>query len=136
MKKATLTGFALMLALGGLSLFAQSQNTAQIQGSVQDASGWAVPVAEIKATQTETGVTRTAATGADGGYVLSNLPIGPYRLEVVKPGFSTFVQTGIILQVSTNPTVDVSLKVGGVNEQIQVEAMPRWWKRRPRASEP
>jgi hypothetical protein len=89
---------------------------------VQDASGSAVPGAEIKATQTETGVTRTAATGADGGYVLSNLPIGPYRLEVVKPGFSTFVQTGIVLQVSTNPTVDVSLKVGGVNEQIQVEA--------------
>ena len=40
-------------------------------------------------------------------YVLPNLPIGPYRLEVTKAGFSTYVQTGIVLQVATNPTVDV-----------------------------
>jgi hypothetical protein len=113
---------ALLLALGGVSLWGQSQNTSQIQGTVLDASGSAVPGAEIKATQTDTGVIRSASTGADGGYVLANLPIGPYRLEVVKQGFSTFVQTGIVLQVATNPTVDVSLKVGAVNEQVQVEA--------------
>ena len=121
-KMPVVTVFALIFALGGVSLWAQSQNTAQIQGTVQDASGSAVPGAEIRATQTDTGVTRTATTGAEGGYVLANLPVGPYRLEVVKQGFSTFVQTGIVLQVATNPTVDVSLKVGGVNEQIQVEA--------------
>ena len=50
------------------------------------------------------------------------MPIGPYRLEVSKSGFSTYVQTGIVLQVATNPTVDVSLKIGAVNEQVQVEA--------------
>ena len=55
-------------------------------------------------------------------YVLPNLPIGPYRLEVTKAGFSTYVQTGIVLQVATNPTVDVSLKIGAVSEQVQVEA--------------
>jgi hypothetical protein len=122
MKKTSVIVPALFIALGGLNLLAQSQNTSQIQGSVLDASGSAVPGAEIKATQTDTGVSRSAATGGDGSYVLSNLPIGPYRLEVSKPGFSTFVQTGIVLQVATNPTVDVSLKVGGVNEQVQVEA--------------
>ena len=53
---------------------------------------------------------------------LPNLPIGPYRLEVTKSGFSTYVQTGIVLQVATNPTVDVALKIGAVNEQVQVEA--------------
>ena len=87
-----------------------------------DASGAAVPGAEIKATQTDTGITRTTATGASGDYVLANLPVGPYRLEVTKPGFSTFVQSGIVLQVSTNPTVDISLKVGATSEQVQVEA--------------
>ena len=109
----------LVLATGWLP--AQT-STGSIQGSVQDASGSAVPGAEIRATQTETGAVRSANSGADGNYVLANLPIGPYRLEVSKPGFSTYVQTGIVLQVATNPTVDVSLKVGGVNEQIQVEA--------------
>ena len=54
--------------------------------------------------------------------MLPNLPIGPYLVEVTKDGFSKYVQTGIVLQVDTNPTVDVSLKVGAVSEQVTVEA--------------
>jgi hypothetical protein len=114
----------LLLALAGvlfsISLYAQGQ--AQIQGTVLDASGSAVPGADVKATQTQTGAVRNTTTGGDGAYVLPNLPIGPYRVEVGKQGFTTFVQTGITLQVNTNPTVDVSLKVGNVSEQVQVEA--------------
>ena len=101
-------------------LFAQS--TAQIQGAVQDASGSSVPGAEVKVTQIETGIVRSVSSGADGRYVLQNLPIGPYRLEASKMGFSTYVQTGIVLQVNTNPTLDVALKIGNVSEQVQVEA--------------
>ena len=58
----------------------------------------------------------------DGSYVLANLPIGPYRLDVSKQGFATYVQSGIVLQVATNPTIDVALKIGAVSEQVQVEA--------------
>ena len=61
-------------------------------------------------------------SAADGAYVFPNLPIGPYRIEVSKTGFSVYVQTGIMLQVNTNPTVDIALKVGNVSEQVQVEA--------------
>src|ERR1019366_9409900 len=113
---------SLLLLAGVLictSLYAQ---TAQIQGTVLDSTGSAVPGADVKATQTATGAVRTVSSGGDGGYVLSNLPIGPYRLEVSKQGFTTFVQTGIILQVNTSPTVEVALKVGNVSEQVQVEA--------------
>ena len=99
-----------------------AQATSQIQGTVQDASGSAVPGASIKATQTENGAVRTTTSGADGGYVLTNLPTGPYRVEVIKTGFSTYSQTGIVLQVSSNPTVDIAMKIGQVSEQVQVEA--------------
>ena len=54
-----------------------AQATSQIQGTVQDSTGAAVPGAEVKVTQTETGASRTANTGGDGGYVLPNLPTGP-----------------------------------------------------------
>jgi len=106
--------------LVSMSLWGQS--TGQIQGHVQDESGSAVPAADLKAVQTDTGAIRTATTGSDGVYVLSNLPIGPYRLEVSKPGFTAYVQTGIVLQVASTPTVDVTLKVGAVTEQVRVEA--------------
>ncbi|HLI84426.1 MAG TPA: carboxypeptidase regulatory-like domain-containing protein [Bryobacteraceae bacterium] len=102
--------------------WAQAVSTAQIQGTVQDATGAAVAGAEVKATQTDTGISRTTTTGADGGYVLSNLPIGPYSLEVSKQGFSRYVQTGIVLQVAASPTIDIALKVGEVSEQISVQA--------------
>jgi len=112
-----------LLLLAGLlictSIFAQ---TSQIQGTVLDSTGSAVPGADVKATQTGTGAVRNATSAADGTYVLSNLPIGPYRLEVSKQGFTTYVQTGITLLVNTTPTVDVALKVGNVSEQVQVEA--------------
>ncbi|PWT97913.1 MAG: hypothetical protein C5B51_30380 [Terriglobia bacterium] len=112
----------LVCALTCAGLWGQAQNTAQIQGTIQDASGLAVPGADVKATQTTTGVVRTAVTSEEGAYVLPNLPVGPYRLDVSKPGFATYVQTGIVLQVATNPTIDISLKVGNVSEQVQVEA--------------
>jgi hypothetical protein len=72
---------------------------------VHDSSGSAIPGAEIRATQTATGLARTAVAGADGGYVL-NLPLGPYMLEISKEGFTKYVQSGIVLQVDSNPTVD------------------------------
>jgi hypothetical protein len=96
--------------------------TAQIQGVVRDSSGSAVPEATIKATQTDTGAVRTVTSSADGNYVIAELPVGPYRLDVSKQGFTTYVQTGIVLQVATNPTIDIQLKVGAVTEQVRVEA--------------
>ncbi len=99
-----------------------AQGTAQLGGSVKDAGGLPVPAAEVKATQTGTGASRTVISGQDGAYALPNLPIGPYMLEVSKAGFSKYVQSGIVLQVDGNLTVDVALKVGGINEQITVQA--------------
>src|SRR5713226_5740426 len=104
-----------------VSAWAQ-QSTAQINGTVRDASGLAVPGAEVKATQTATGAVRTVISGSDGSYVLTDLPIGPYQMEVGKEGFSKYVQSGIVLQVASNPTIEVVLKVGSVSEQVQVEA--------------
>ena len=53
------------------AVLAWSQATAQIHGVVQDSSGAAVPAANIKATQTETGIVRTTTSGGDGGYVIT-----------------------------------------------------------------
>src|SRR6201999_610774 len=102
--------------------FAEAQSTAQINGTVRDAAGLAVPGSEIKATQTATGLVRTASSGADGAYILANLPVGPYVVEVSKEGFSKYVQSGIVLQVDSNPTVDAALRVGSVSDQITVQA--------------
>ncbi|HLI85063.1 MAG TPA: carboxypeptidase regulatory-like domain-containing protein [Bryobacteraceae bacterium] len=103
------------------ALFAQAGATSQISGVVRDPSGSAVPEAQVKATQTDTGIVRATQTGVDGAYVLPNLPIGPYRLEVSKQGFNTAAQQ-FTLQVATSPTVDVTLQVGAATQEVVVEA--------------
>jgi hypothetical protein len=62
---------------------------------------------------------------AAGYYVLTNLPVGPYRLEASKMGFRTYAQTGIELQVGTAPEIAITLAVGQVTETVQVEAQRR-----------
>ncbi len=106
---------------GGI-LAAQSVSTSQIQGTVQDAAGAGVPGAAVVAIETATGFAHATTTGAHGGFILANLPVGGYTLKVTKPGFVTYNQTGIILQVATNPTVNVQLKVGAESQEVEVAA--------------
>ncbi|HVB85392.1 MAG TPA: TonB-dependent receptor, partial [Candidatus Dormibacteraeota bacterium] len=101
---------------------AQVISTAQIRGTVQDSSGADVAGATITLTQTATGAVRTATSGADGTYSLPDLAIGPYRMQVTQAGFSKYVQTGIVLQVGASPTINVTLKVGAVTQEVQVSA--------------
>ncbi len=113
------TGF-LILAISCAVVLAQA--TAQISGAAKDQSGAVLPGVEITVTQTDTGIARNAITNETGSYVLPNLPIGPYRLEASLPGFRTFAQTGIVLQVNSSPAVNVTLEVGQVTEQFEVQA--------------
>src|SRR5437879_2102085 len=108
-------------AVVGATAWAQA-TTAQISGSVKDQSGAVLPGVEITVTQTATGAKRTAVTNETGNYVLASLPLGPYMLEAGLPGFKTYVQSGIVLQVNASPAINVVLQVGEVADQIEVQA--------------
>ncbi len=110
----------LILGLSCSSVWAQA--TAQISGTVRDQSGAVLPGVEITATQTDTGIARTAVTNETGSYVLANLAVGPYRLEAALPGFRTYQQTGIVLQVNASPAINPVLEVGQVSETVEVQA--------------
>src|SRR5437867_3008061 len=110
------------LLVGCLSSVVLAQSTAQLSGTVKDPSGAVLPGVEVTATQTATGSKRSVVTNETGSYVLTNLPVGPYRLEAARPGVRTFLQSGIVLQVGSNPVINVSLEVGQVTEQIEVQA--------------
>src|SRR5438876_10176709 len=99
-----------------------AQATAQISGAVRDQSGAVLPGVEITATQTETGAARMTVTNETGAFVLSNLAVGPYRLEAALSGFRTFVQSGIVLQVNASPVINLVLEVGQVAEHVEVQA--------------
>jgi len=122
MRRILLVGIAGVLVSLLSCSFIFAQATAQISGTVKDQTGAVLPGVEVMATQTETGIARSAVTNETGSYVLPNLAIGPYRLEASLPGFRTFAQTGIVLQVNSSPTVNPVLEVGQVTEQVEVQA--------------
>src|SRR5712691_640431 len=108
--------------LAHAGVWAQTSAVSQVSGAVQDSSGSAIVGAVVRVTQTETGFTRTAESGIDGVYRLPDLPIGPYKLEATQQAFGTYVQTGIVLQVNVNPTINITLQVGTAMQSVQVEA--------------
>ena len=101
---------------------AQAVSIAQMNGTVRDGSGAALPGVTVTATQTATGLKRETTTDERGLYVLANLPIGPYQLDVTLQGFRSFRQTGLVLEVSANPTINVTLELGRIEETISVQA--------------
>ena len=96
--------------------------TSQINGIIRDPGGLVIPGAAIKATQTAIGVVRTTTSGSDGGYVLPDLPIGPWMLEIVKAGFDKYVQQGIVLHVGDAVPVSVTLPIGPTAQTVNVIA--------------
>src|SRR5438132_5022988 len=122
MKSALVCLLAVILMSFCAATEAWAQATAQVSGTVKDQSGAVLPGVEITVTQTDTGITRSAVTNETGSYVLPNLAIGPYRVEAGLPGFRTYVQTGIVLQVNSSPVINVVLEVGQVAETVEVQA--------------
>ncbi len=104
-----------------LSLSAQ-QITGNIRGTVTDPSGAVIRGAAVTARQAETGLTREVTTDHDGNYVLQELPIGHYRLQVSATGFQEYVQDGITLNVSQTALVSARLAVGSEKQQVLVSA--------------
>jgi hypothetical protein len=113
--------FALALAVAPAAI-AQTVAVAQLSGTVVDDSGGALPGVEVTVTQTATGASRFVITEANGTYVFTNLPIGPYKLTAKLTGFSTYEQTGIVLTVGDTRSANVKMTVGGLTETITVSA--------------
>jgi Carboxypeptidase regulatory-like domain len=120
MRSTLVLGLCLIFSATVLS--AQTISTSQIRGVIQDSSGAAVAGASVTLTQTATGAVRTTTSSADGTYGLADLAIGRYTVEVTKEGFNKYVATDLILTVGVAPTLNITLQVGAVTQEVQVSA--------------
>jgi hypothetical protein len=97
-----------------------ASDTASISGTVTDPSGAVVAGVTVTATNIATGVATNQTTNTQGFYSFQALPLGTYSIGVTKPGFKAYQQTGLILDVNTALTVDVTLQVGDTSEKVEV----------------
>jgi hypothetical protein len=109
-----------VVVLSASAVFGQAVAIGSVSGSVTDQTGSSIPDATVRMTETDRGTVHSANTSPEGRYNFTNLPVGPYRLEVQAKGFKDFVQRGIVLEVAQNITLNVSLTVGALSETVEV----------------
>jgi hypothetical protein len=90
-----------------------------VSGSVTDGAGKAIGGAAIRLVQIETNRTRSAISGADGGFLLSNVAPGEYRLEAEHEGTRKYFRS-FTLAVNQEAWIEAPLLAGRLTETVQV----------------
>ncbi|HEY6249967.1 MAG TPA: TonB-dependent receptor [Candidatus Angelobacter sp.] len=119
MNKSVLTT-TLVFLLACIGVMAQT-TTATLSGVVRDSTGAVIPQVKITLKNVAKGTSRVVSTDSEGRYNLSAVEPGTYELRADRTGFATEVQTGLILTVGGASEVNLVLKVGQLNEVVNVK---------------
>ena len=116
-----LLGIVMLLSIS-MGAWAQSGNQASVEGTVSDSSGAVLPNAEVKLTNSGTGVTLTATTDPSGYFRFPVIPVGTYDLAVTQSGFAPYSAKSIIVGVGAKINLKVPMSIGGQKESVNVTA--------------
>jgi hypothetical protein len=114
--------FVLILS-GTLAAYSQ-QITGSIVGTVKDSSGAVVNTANVTATNTDTGFTRSVVANGYGEFRVDYLPVGNYTVEASAQNFKKFVQKNVMLTVDQTQTLQIALEVGAQSQTVTVTEAP------------
>lgn len=120
----SLVTFILMAFVFVGTTSAQVAITGKITGVVTDSSGAAVPNAQVTAQSNSLMTPRVTTAKSDGGYLFDLLPPGTYQITVTAQGFEKFNETGIVITAGFTATVSPKLKIGEVQQTVNVEGEP------------
>jgi hypothetical protein len=119
--RGVVIAFAIVLLLwSGQVTYGQSSAFATITGRALDPKGASVLNADVTATNTETGITRTTKTTSDGLYRFDNLPPGIYDVVLDASGFTKAEAKSVKLQVGEIRDVNFNLELAGQKQSVVV----------------
>jgi len=121
-----LRGLACLVLLATWALLpAEAQQiTGSIVGTVKDEQGALVTTANVKATNVDTGFSRSTTANGYGDYRIDYLPVGTYTVQVDAAGFKVYVQQNILLTVDQTQTVNPTLAIGTQSQTVTITAAP------------
>lgn len=114
-KMARITALSLAFSVAALAQ-AVSGN---IAGTVQDATGAAVPDAAIAITDLDRGTTYNQKSSSDGNFSQTHLLAGRYQVRVTSSGFGIYTANATV-QVDATTPLDVKLSPANVQTSVQV----------------
>ncbi|MEP6902253.1 MAG: TonB-dependent receptor [Actinomycetota bacterium] len=92
-----------------------------LRGTVTDSTGNVIVASAIVAQNEATAQVSTATTNENGEFVFPSLPSGSYTIFVRVPGFKTFEQKRLKLNVGQTSDLTIKLEIGEVSATIEVE---------------
>jgi len=95
---------------------------ADLEGTVRDESGGALPQAAVTVVNVETSEMRTLATDARGHFHAAALPPGNYRIKAEASGFGAQTREGVVLPLGQSVVVDFTLKLRTGEESVTITA--------------
>jgi hypothetical protein len=110
---------AAILLLVSIAAHAQV-TTSTLVGLVRDASNAVIPGATVVATHEGTGVAREGISDANGEFVFSALPSGPYTVKIELTGFKALENRGMQLGAGQTVRQTFALEVGAMAETVTV----------------
>lgn len=110
---------ALLLPLAALGLSAQSLS-GKVAGTISDPSGAGVANATVIMHNHEAKTIDMTTSDREGNFTFKSLPTGDYEFEVLKPGFESYDIPQVTLDAGRDFSQAVMLKLGAVNERVQV----------------
>src|SRR5208337_951231 len=113
-------GIAFCLTLLGAKQSAAQQATAQLTGTIRDATHAVVVGAKVTLRNHDTNIARSVTSNKEGDYLFALVPIGTYELSVEQPGFAKYLRKGITLEINQNAHLDVDLQVGASSQVVEV----------------
>jgi len=112
---------ALVVSLVTLGSPALAQITsATISGTIRDETGGVLPGVDVLVSNVDTGLSRTSVTDANGYFTVPGLAPGRYEARASLQGFTTAVQSGIVLEVAQQAGLNLVLWLGAAAETITV----------------
>ncbi len=123
MKLKTISLVAALLILLSPSAFTQTRETGAIEGAVMDEEQSPLPGVTLTISGPSLMGSRSFITGADGKYRFPALPPGTYTIKAELPGFATVLQENVRLYTTLTLTVNLSMKLGTIEEEVTVTAV-------------
>jgi hypothetical protein len=102
-------------------LFAQTTDTATLQGHILDQTKSPISGALVTVTSSISTLHRTARTDAEGAFFVTSLPLeASYTIVATKEGFADGKLGGLVLQSGTTASVTIQLDIAPGRTQISV----------------
>jgi len=111
-----------MLVVGTPTAFAQGGVTSTLTGTVVDSSGAVIPGASIIVKRADTGVSTESVSNAEGQFTIPALNAGTYTVTASLSGFKTVTVNNVVVNAGVPAGVKVTMEVGGIEEQVVVQA--------------